>query len=292
MFSRIFSRLKKRILRLLNIKTFDDYFIRIEPFQSRFVEPRNVDILLPSDYYSSGDKRYPVIYMHDGQNLFDDSLSFSGTSWGVGETVHQLSEKGEIPKVIVVGIWNTAARLGEYMPQKPLEKTVSNIKDCWFTQAYDTQIVSDNYLKYIVEEIKPYVDANYKTDSGQHKTAIMGSSMGGLISMYALCEYPNVFRSAGCLSASWTIGGEPMMDYMKKHVPHPGNFRVYVDYGVEEKVGNYKHYIKEINHLAKDKSYQMQNNWLVARFPGEEHSEGAWRNRLDVPLKFLLKELF
>lgn len=289
-FSRIFSRLKKRILQLLNIKTFDDYFVRHENFPSKYVQPRPIEVLLPSTYYHSKELRFPVLYMHDGQNLFDDSLSFSGQAWRVGEMIHQLSEKGVIPKTIVVGIWNTAARLGEYMPQKPLQNSVDNITDCWFTQAYNTQIVSDNYLKYLVEEIKPFIDQQYRTLSSQEHTSIMGSSMGGLISMYALCEYPHVFRSAGCLSASWTIAGEPMIDYLRSHLPKPGNFRIYIDYGIEEKIGNYKHYIRELNALAKHKKYKMNQNWLIARFPGAEHAEAAWRDRLDVPLSFLLKK--
>lgn len=226
--------------------------------------------------------------MHDGQNLFDDALSFTGSSWNVGEMVHKLSESGEIPKVIVVGIWNTPDRLGEYMPQKPIEKQVENIKDCWFTQAYGVQIQSDNYLKYIVDEIKPFVDSTYRSLPEQEHTSMMGSSMGGLISMYALCEYPNVFRNAGCLSASWTIGGEQMIQFMRETLQEPGNFKVYIDYGVEEKIGNYKRYIKEINEIAKNKHFVMNRNWLTARFPGTEHSELAWRERLDVPLKFLL----
>jgi predicted alpha/beta superfamily hydrolase len=253
------------------------------------VKPRHVEVLLPSNYFDSNEQRFPVLYMHDGQNLFDDSLSFSGNSWKVGEMMHRLSENGEIPKTIVVGIWNTADRLGEYMPQKPLHQSVDNITDCWFTQAYNTQIVSDNYLKYIVEEVKPFIDNTFRTQSAQEHTSIMGSSMGGLISMYALCEYPHVFKSAGCLSASWTIGGEPMIEYLRTHIPLPGNYRIYVDYGVEEKIGNYKHYIKELNELAKLKNYHMNENWLMARFPGAEHAEAAWRDRLDVPLKFLLK---
>lgn len=287
--SLIFSRITKRIKKLLNIHSFDDFFTRYEDFDSKYVKPRPIDVLLPSTYFTNPNQRFPVVYMHDGQNLFDDELSFTGNAWKVGEMVHKLSESGEIPKVIVVGIWNTPDRLGEYMPQKPIESQVDDVKDCWFTQAYGVQIQSDNYLKYIVEEIKPFIDSTYRSLSGQEHTSLMGSSMGGLISMYALCEYPNVFKNAGCLSASWTIGGEPMIDYMREKLQEPGNFKVYVDYGVEEKIGSYKHYIKKINEIAKKKHFVMNQNWLTARFPGTEHSEAAWRDRLDVPLKFLLK---
>lgn len=272
----------------MNKNSFDDYFIRFEDVDSQYVQTRHVDVLLPSDYYEDENKRYPVLYMHDGQNLFDDSLSFSGVSWGVGETMHDLSEKGEIPKTIVVGIWNNEKRLGEYMPQRPLEQTVEDIQDCWFTQNYDVEVLSDKYLKFIAEEVKPLIDNEFRTMSDKSNTSIMGSSMGGLISMYAICEYPNIFNAAGCLSSSWTVIGESMMGYLKDALPEANGKKIYVDYGVEEFVGNYKHYIKELREIALSHQFEMKKNWLIARFPGAEHSEQAWKERLDIPLKFLL----
>ena len=281
-------QIKKRIQKALQIRTFDDYFFRLEHFDSQNVTPRTVDVLLPSTYYDDETTRFPVIYMHDGQNLFDDKLSFSGSSWKVGETIHKLSESGEIPKVIVIGIWNNEFRLGEYMPQRALEWKYPDVQNCWFTQTYNVEIKSDAYLQFITKELKPYVDEHYRSKSEAESTTIMGSSMGGLISMYAICEYPDVFSKAACLSASWTIGGEEMMDYLRKKLPSSDHAKIYIDYGVEEHIGNYKHYIKTANNMAKEKGYVMKKTWLSARFPGTEHSESAWRDRLDVPLKFLL----
>lgn len=281
------SLLKKLIQKVLFIRSFDDFFTRFEDFESKHVLSRPIDVLLPSNYFQNPEQRFPVIYLHDGQNLFDDKLSYSGTSWNVGETVHQLSERGEIPKMIVVGIWNNAQRLGEYMPQKPLEWKYPNVQDCWFTQAYHVEVKSDAYLKFIVEELKPFIDQRFRTKSEPESTGILGSSMGGLISMYAVCEYPHVFSKAGCLSASWTIGGEEMMDYMRQKLPSLENHCIYLDYGVEEHIGNYKHYIKSVNNLAKHNGFVMKKNWLSARFPGAEHSEAAWRDRINIPLKFL-----
>ena len=150
-----------------------------------------------------------MLYMHDGQNLFDAKLSFSGVAWGIDKAAATLADENRIRAPIVVGIWNTGRRAQEYMPQKPLEAAPSSLADRFATNFNGTP-VSDAYLRFIVTELKPFVDATYRTLPAQADTNVMGSSMGGLISLYALCEYPDVFGGAACLSSSWTVAGRTL----------------------------------------------------------------------------------
>lgn len=264
-------------------------FLRLEAFPSEFVSPRNVDVLLPANYHASTD-HYQVLYVHDGQNLFDDGLSFSGTSWRFGETAHRLISENRIDPFIIVGIWNNSERLGEYMPQKPFESSVNDIHDNWFTQAYGVKPKSDAYLNFMVHELKPFIDTEFRTLSYPESTAVMGSSMGGLVSCYALTEYPQVFGKAACLSSSWTLGGEPFIQYLSSALPGAGLHKLYFDYGAEEFVGNYRHLQKEVDEILISKAYRENIDWLTARYPGAPHSEQAWADRLHIPLELLFKK--
>jgi len=261
---------------------------RYEQFASGWVEPRTVDVWLPPGYETGPRRRYPVLYMHDGQNLFDGRLSFSGVAWGVHETVERMMRDGEIDGVIIVGIWNTPRRIREYMPQKPLEWYGSKKRRKRFIQTYGGPPSSDAYLRFIVYELKPFIDASYRTLERRPYTFMMGSSMGGLVTLYALCEYPEVFRGAACLSTSWTVGGKVMLPYLKERIPDPHTHVVYFDYGVEAHIGAYEHIQREVDALFLRAGYVRDVNLMTERFPGAPHSETAWRERVDVPLRFLL----
>ena len=167
-------------------------------------------------------RRYPVLYMHDGQNLFDPALSYIGVDWGLDEAITRLAAEGRVREAIVVGIWNTPKRFAEYMPAKAI--TESGLPGDWPDMAWmrRQEIVSDDYLRFIVEELKPRVDATYRTLPGREDTSIMGSSMGALISLYALTEYPEVFGAAGCVSIHWPLGDGIVADYLVRHLPAAG----------------------------------------------------------------------
>lgn len=167
---------------------------RHERFNSKYVDPRNVDVWLPPGYQLNKSKRFPVVYMHDGQNLFDPKLSFIKVDWGVDETMTRLIDEGKIRAAIVVGVWNTPKRFAEYMPQKPVvNSSVRPLKD--ISALRRNQIVSDNYLKFLVTELKPFIDSMYRTRADRKNTFIMGSSAGALISAYAMSEYPNILAA-------------------------------------------------------------------------------------------------
>lgn len=261
--------------------TLDTY----ERFESRFIDPRRVDVWLPTGY-DQGAQRYPVLYMHDGQNIFVPELSNTAIDWGVDEGVVRLMGEGVIGGAIVVGIWCTPLRVREYMPQKPV--VAERVLLDRFVDALGGPPLADDYLRFVVDEVKPWIDARYRTLPDREHTAIMGSSMGGLISLYALCEYPAVFGAAGCVSTHWTIGGERLVDYFGDVVPPAGAHRIYFDYGTEGTDAPYEPLQLRMDALMEAAGYRRGADWATEKFAGAGHSERDWRARVDVPLRFLL----
>lgn len=275
---------------------------RYENFPSKFVATRNVDVWLPDGY--SANKKYAVLYMHDGQMLFDSSTTWNHASWDVDDAITKLQKENKIKDVIVIAIWNSGAgRHADYFPQKPYESLSQQVKDFIAKQlqeaAHTKEIfrpVSDNYLKFIVEELKPFIDRSYSTYKDATNTFIAGSSMGGLISMYAICEYPQVFGGAACLSTHWvgtfSLKDNPVpavfQEYLKTHLPTFKNHRIYFDCGDQALDAMYPSIQKQVDEIMKAKGYS-DKNWATRYFPGEAHTETAWAKRLGIPLLFLLK---
>ncbi|HEX8560467.1 MAG TPA: alpha/beta hydrolase-fold protein [Pyrinomonadaceae bacterium] len=251
--------------------------LRHAQFPSRFVAARNVDVWLPPGYARDRRRRYPVLYMHDGQNLFDPKTSYAGVDWGVDEALDRLVEQGVVREAIVVGVWNTPRRLAEYTPRKaaPAARAAG-------------EAASDEYLKFIVRELKPFVDSNYRTRPGRADTFVMGSSMGGLVSAYAVCEYPRVFGGAGCVSTHWPAAGGAAVEYLRTRLPDPRTHKFYFDLGTETLDAQYEPFQKRVDALMMLAGYTEGVNWVTRRFEGEEHSERSWRKRVDIPLVFFL----
>ena len=262
--------------------------LRYAAFPSENVKPRPVEVWLPPGYADSGETRYPVIYMHDGQNLFEPGLAYAGVDWGIDEAIVRLMDEGTTGGAIVVAPWNTERRRGEYMPQKPLATPALRELARRFAVENGALPFSDFYLRFLVEELKPFVDATFRTQPGRATTFVMGSSMGGLISLYALCQYPNVFGGAACVSTHWPIGEEPLVDWLAAALPAPGAHRLYFDYGTETLDAQYEPYQARMDaHLAAA-GYTHGLDWETHKFDGAEHSEVSWRERADIPLAFLL----
>ncbi|GAB3917467.1 alpha/beta hydrolase [Mucilaginibacter boryungensis] len=273
----------------------------IANFPSKYVPARNVDVWLPDGY--SPLKNYAVVYMQDGMALFDAGIMWNKQEWGVDETMGRLIADGKIKDCIVVGIWNgNANRHSEYFPQKPFEMLTARQQDSLYSipagngKLFAEKIQSENYLKFMVHELKPYIDSHYATFTDATNTYVMGSSMGGLISLYAICEYPKVFGGAACLSTHWpglfTVNNNPVpaafMAYLRKYLPSPKNHKIYFDHGDATLDAMYQPYQQQVDEIMKKKGFSA-NNWLSKEFPGADHSENSWRKRLDEPMVFLLK---
>jgi predicted alpha/beta superfamily hydrolase len=256
---------------------------------SQFIEPRNVEVWLPPNYDQGDVNGYAVLYMHDGQNLFESQNSYIGVDWGLDNTMATLCQKRRIRPTIVVGVWNTPQRLREYLPQRPFCDHQSQYLRSRVIKRYGGGPISDNYLRFLVYELKPFVDSRYRTRPTREFTLLMGSSMGGLISLYAICEYPHVFGGAGCLSTHWPIALQPFSTYLISRLPEPGRHKIYLDYGNEIDNAGYRYKQKRVEHILEGKGYKFGLDWFGSWYVGDPHSETAWRDRVHVPLRFLLQ---
>jgi len=288
---------------LEDIKLSSGMVQRIDSFPSKFITPRNVDVWLPANY--SSHKKYAVLYMHDGQMLFDPTKTWNKQEWRVDEIVSILLEDEKIKDMIVVAIWNIPEiRHNDYFPKKALEflsesemESVINESKKHNINITPKNLYADNYLKFIVEELKPYIDSQFSTITTFQNTFIAGSSMGGLISMYAVCEYPEVFGGAACISTHWPgimpSDNNPVpgafFKYMEQYVPSPKTHKFYFDYGTETLDKYYPQYLEEVDSIFFDKGY-TEKNYMNLEFEGADHSEESWNRRFDIPVLFLLKK--
>jgi len=273
---------------------------RLDNFKSEYVSSRHIDIWLPKGYSDS--EKYSVLYMHDGQMLYDPDKSWNNQAWNVDDVASRLFEANAAKKFIVVGIWNSGqTRHSDYFPQKPFEQLTQSEKDRINARLQGDgraeerfKPQSDNYLKFIVNELKPYVDKNYSVYTDRANTFIAGSSMGGLISVYAICEYPKIFGGAACLSTHWvgtfTTENNPIPDafinYLDNNLPDPKNHKIYFDYGDQTLDSLYPPIQKRVDSLMAVNGYD-ENSWTTKYYPGADHSENSWNKRLHIPLQFL-----
>lgn len=273
--------------------------VRYNNFKSAYIKPRNVDVWLPDGYTPA--HKYAVLYMHDGQMLFDSTQTWNHTEWRVDETISELIATKRIKPCIVVGIWNIPAdRFADYYPQKVIPQIEEPSRSVILNKLLVTSPNADNYLQFIVKELKPFIDSAYSTLKGASNTYMMGSSMGGLISAYALCEYPDVFGGVACLSTHLPMVGFDMINdstdqqvagkfrqYLSAHLPNANSRKIYFDYGDQTGDKYYKPYQQQVDALMRKKRYDNKH-WQTRFFSGADHSETSWARRLDIPLIFLL----
>lgn len=250
------------------------------------VLPRAVDVWLPPGY-DAGTGRHPVLYMQDGQNIFEPGRAYGGQEWRIDETLERLIAEGRVRAPIVVGIWNSQNRALDYMPRKAVTGET-------FTLGFGrdvmraADITSDAYLDYLTGQLKPAVDARYRTLAGRDDTFVMGSSMGGLISAYAIAEHPEVFGGAACVSTHWPAGDGAVIDWLARNLPDPATHRIYFDYGTATLDALYPPLQARMDAAMRAAGWTEGRNWVTRRFEGAEHNEAAWAARADIPLTFLL----
>jgi enterochelin esterase-like enzyme len=270
--------------------------------QSKYADPRRVVVWLPSGYKAHGPK-YAVLYMHDGQNLFDKGTAGYGMEWEVDEHLDKLIRDKKVRPTIVVGIWNTPKRLQEYVPSKAFNGLPAAYQKK-VRALYGGDPLSDGYLKFLVRELKPMIDKRFNVKTDRANTAIMGSSMGALISLYAIDEYPNVFGAAGMMSTHWPLvinpDNTPVSDedyevvssaferYLAPALPSPATHKLYFDHGSETLDAVYARYQQRVDAVVARRGYKEGVNWLTRSFPGQKHNEISWASQVDVPLQFLL----
>lgn len=279
--------------------------IELTAVPSAYVIPRDVFVWLPDDY-AEGGSHYPVIYMHDGRNLFDDQRAGFGVEWGIDEHVSELARSGRSRSAIVVGIASTELRYREYGPAGILAELPFSTRRL-VENGYGGSSLADDYLRFIVEELKPMIDRDYRTLSGRVDTSIMGSSMGGLISFYALTRHPKVFGGAACLSThvpllpigDFEAGRQTLAavsvdidnawtSYIRRELPEPGRHRLYMDHGTLGLDQFYAPFQAVIDRAIVGRGYRAGRDFVSMAFAGADHNEQSWNSRAGAPLQFLL----
>ena len=273
--------------------------------KSTYADPRRVVVWLPTGYQPSGPK-YAVLYMHDGQNLFDKETAGYGMEWQIDETLDRLIQEKKVRPTIVVGIWNTPKRLQEYVPSKAFNGLPPSYREK-IRALYGGDPLSDGYLEFIVRELRPMIDKRFNVKTDAADTAIMGSSMGSLISLYAIDEYPKIFGAAGMMSTHWplviTPDDKPISEeqyeavssaferYLAPALPDPATHKLYFDHGSETLDANYARYQDRVDRVVRRRGYRQWQTTLSLSYPGEKHNEISWASRVMVPLQFLLPPL-
>ncbi|MDN3641198.1 alpha/beta hydrolase-fold protein [Lutimonas halocynthiae] len=228
---------------------------------------RRIWIYLPADYQSSQEK-YPVLYMHDGQNLFDDETSYVG-EWGVDESLDNLAIDENI-NLIVVGIDNGGIqRMDEYTP--------------WLLKNYDSKPKGEAYINFIVQSLKPYIDNHFRTLPGNENTGIMGSSLGGLISHYAVLKHPNIFGKAGIFSPSFEMAPDSFQ-FTEAHCKNV-NSMLYFMAGDSESGEMAPLMLKMVDKLHEC-GYPAANIYSKV-VEGGEHNEKLWRDGFKDAIRWL-----
>lgn len=225
---------------------------------------RDLIVWLPPSYEKNRRKRYPVLYMHDGQNIFDPATSFLGYDWQADETADALIRKKRMKEIIIVALSNTPDRLSEYS---------------------DAQ-VGRNYARFLVSVVKPFIDATYRTKPDRNNTTVMGSSMGGLISFLLVWRYPEVFSQAGCLSTALARDEDrQLFGEIEAYAGPRKRVRIYLDVGGKEPalIPGYRALVA----LLGKKGYTRGKDLECFFDRRGVHNERAWAQRLWRPLTFM-----
>jgi pimeloyl-ACP methyl ester carboxylesterase len=270
--------------------------------KSKYADPRRVVVWLPPGYRAHGPKN-AVLYMHDGQNLFDKATAGYGMEWEIDEHLSKLIADKKVRPTIVVGIWNTPKRLQEYVPSKAFNGLPPEYQQK-VRALYGGDPLSDGYLKFIVRELRPLIDKHFNVRTDRANTAIMGSSMGSLISLYAIDEYPQIFGGAGMMSTHWplfmTPDGKSVSDaeyevvssafekYLIDALPDWKTHKLYFDHGSETLDAIYARYQDLVDLVVSIAGYRLGTNLMSRSFPGQKHNEISWASRVEIPLQFLL----
>lgn len=241
-------------------------------FRSRFLEPaRTLIVYVPPDYEVHSHTRYPVLYMHDGQNLFDSETAFAGNEWRLDDTAEDLIDRGVIAPLIIVGIYNTGERrIHEYTPT---------------TDAKLGGGKADLYGRMLVEEVKPFIDKTYRTLNGPENTGLGGSSLGGLVTLHLGLQYPHIFGKLAVLSPSVWWDNRVILREIGQ-LPTKPPLKIWLDMGTAEG-GMSLEDTEMLRDAMRAKGWSEGKDLAYFEIEGATHSEAAWAQRVGPFLRFL-----
>jgi predicted alpha/beta superfamily hydrolase len=247
--------------------------VKHERFPSRFLRnQRDLIVYLPPGYDAQPQRTFPVLYLHDGQNLFDGATSFiPGMDWHVGQTADQCIQQGSVEPLIIVGIYNAGTqRIGEYTPTRAPKLGGGR---------------ANRYAQFLLEEVRPFMQSQYRVNPEAQCTGIGGSSLGGLVSLYVGLRYPRVFGKIAALSPSVWWNERVILRFAAAAPVEPLP-RVWLDIGTREGPRIVED-VERFHDVLIGKGWQLDQNLHYQRIEGAEHNEAAWALRVGPFLQFL-----
>jgi predicted alpha/beta superfamily hydrolase len=278
-----------------------DRIVDLGRLESKYVDRTQVFVWLPPDY-DAGNQRYGVVYMHDGQNLFDPKRSSFNKVWAADKSALRLLAAGKTKPFIIVGIDQPGEdRWRQYFPQLMADLVSPVVQEKLKAQGNGKPIISDQYLKFIVNELKPEIDRLFLTRPDRKHTAIAGSSMGGLISLYAITKYPEVFGTAGAVSTHLPLGNPNWNNeeraaifaawrrYVRSELGKPKGRRIWFDHGTETLDAHYRPYQENLDAALVANGWSKGRDFSSRVYEGTPHEENAWAARLDDVFGWMLQ---
>ena len=263
---------------------------------------QRLTIWLPPGYDRNTATRYPVLYMHDGHNLFDVANSNFNKIWAADKAMLAASADGAVRPHIIVGIWAPGAdRYRQYLPRPAYDAAPPALR-ARMDQFAAGPVVSDAYLAWLAGPLKQWVDTSFRTLPGRDGTAIAGSSMGGLMSCYAFLERPDIFGRAACVSSHWpaTDPTAPELDnaalaafwrgWFVAQLGEADGRRLWLDHGTATLDAYYAPFQKEVDAGIAQAGWTRGAEWESRVYQGAEHEENAWAARLPEIFRWLLRE--
>ncbi|HEX3817051.1 MAG TPA: alpha/beta hydrolase-fold protein [Chthoniobacterales bacterium] len=247
-------------------------------FASRILgNERDILVYLPSGYRRSPRRRYPVLYLHDGQNVFDAATSFGGVEWSADESAQRLTKERLIEPIIIVAVANTGEdRIHEYAPTR-------GIIDGTAKRKKRSRGALRKYGRFLVEELKPFIDREYRTKTEAEFTGLGGSSLGGLATIVLGLWFPQVFRRLAVMSPSiwWDdCAVYKIVDELPEKLP----LKIWLDTGTHEPGWERGAVLRD---KLVEKGWRLYDDLQFTEVEGADHSEGAWAGRFEAVLRFL-----
>lgn len=268
-------------------------FVDLGPVATRQIASPKVVVWLPPGY-DAGKGRYGVVYMHDGQNLFDPKRSNFNKVWAADKSALRLIASGKVAPFIIVGIDQPGVdRWRQYFPRPMLDYVSPETQTKLTAQGNGQPIIADAYLRFMVAELKPKIDRLYRTKKDRAHTGIVGSSMGGLISLYAISKFPNVFGMAGAVSTHLPLGDpnwseaeqQDILAAWRKFVGlelgKPKGRRIWFDHGTQTLDAFYQPYQENLDTALVANGWKKGEDFQSTVYVGTPHEENAWAGRLD-----------
>ena len=254
----------------------DEYFVPVgsvigdikyhNDFKSSLLRyPRNLIVWLPPTYGKDISRRYPVIYMQDGQNIIDPKTALRGYEWKVDETMDSLIRNNLVKEAIVVGVYHTPDREFEFIDGDQ----------------------GKNYISFFVNELKPFIDKTYRTKPDRENTSVMGSAMGGLVSFRLAWSNPQIFKYAACFSPTFNLENDKILREVKTYKGPSKDLKIYLDCGTKGYDAELHRSFEEMESILKTKGYN-DSNLMTFDDPNGDHDEKAWSSRFWRPVTFFL----